>query len=74
MTARQLERLAELSATAEDFYRKSDPSAARRFRDAAVTASVLAKELARAEEQSRLQLEVAELRQEVMGHTIALGK
>lgn len=71
MTARQLERLAELSANAEDFYRRSNPSAARRFHDAAVAASLLAKELERAEERSRLQVEVAELRQEVMGHTLA---
>ena len=71
MTAAQLARLAELSALAEDFYRKANPSAAHRFHDAAVSASLLAKELARAEERSRLQIEVAQLRQDVFGPSVA---
>jgi hypothetical protein len=71
MTAKQLEHLAELSAFAEDFYRRTNPAVARRFRDTAATATRLGKEMARAEERTRLQREVTQLRAEAFGPAVA---
>jgi hypothetical protein len=53
MTAAQLARLAELSAFAADFFAATDPSAARKFGDAALRADALSIELRREEEHAR---------------------
>ena len=71
MTAKQLAHLAELSAFAEDFYRKTNPAAARRFGDAAATATRLGDEMIDAEGQARLQQEVAQLHVEDFGPAVA---
>lgn len=71
MTTKQLAYLAELSSFAEDFYRRTNPAAARRFRDAAATAVRLGADMARAEERVRLQQEVAQLRADISGPAVA---
>jgi len=50
MTAAQLAHLAELAAFAADFFAATDPSAARKFGDAALRADALSVNLRREEE------------------------
>lgn len=71
MTAQQLERLSELSAFAHDFYWRSNPAAARRFQDAARTASLLAADLAKQEERAFLQAQITDLRIALDGPAVA---
>ena len=71
MTAQQLERLSELAAFAHDFYRRTDPAAARRFQDAARTASLLAVDLAKQEERASLQVQITDLRAALDGPAVA---
>lgn len=71
MTAQQLERLSELAAFAYDFYRCSKPAVARRFHDAAQTASLLAVELAKQEERASLQAQITDFRAALDGPAVA---
>ena len=71
MTAQQLERLSELSPFAHDFYRRTNPAAARRFQDAARTASLLATDLAKQEERASLQTQMTDLRIALDGPVVA---
>jgi hypothetical protein len=52
MTAAQLAHLAELAAFAADFFAATDPSASRKFGDAALRADALSVEFRRAEERA----------------------
>ncbi len=62
MTAQQLQRLAEQAAYAHDFFRPTNPAAARRFRDASEAASALADQLAEQEHLAALRLDVERLK------------
>ena len=62
MTAAQLAYLAELAASAADFFASSDPVAARKFGEASLRADALSIELRRSEEQARQVLSVTEAR------------
>jgi hypothetical protein len=53
MTAAQLTHLAELAASAADFFAGTDPDIARVFADAALNADALSSELGRAETAAR---------------------
>ena len=59
MTAAQLAHLAELAAFAADFFSATDPSAARKFGEASLTADALSVEVQRAEEHARHGVEVS---------------
>ena len=59
MTATQLMRLAELAATAADFFAVSDPDTARLFADTALHADGLSTELRRAETRARLSADLS---------------
>ncbi|MGI8753319.1 MAG: hypothetical protein ACR2MN_13565 [Acidimicrobiales bacterium] len=72
MTAAQLARLAEQAAFASDFYVKDNPSAARAFAQAALTADRLSADLARAEEHARIATRVAEIRAELESRNLAI--
>jgi hypothetical protein len=65
MTAAQLKRLAELNACAYDFYRRSNPPAARRFREAAKAASPLARQLVAEEQRAAIRLGIEEVKAEL---------
>jgi hypothetical protein len=71
MTAQQLQRLAELSAFAHDFYRRSNPAAARRFQDTAHTATLLAGDLAKQEDRASVQRQITDLRVAFDGPAVA---
>ena len=70
MTAQQLRRLAEQAAFAHDFFRPTNPAAARRFRDAAEAASALADQLAEQEHLASLRLDIEKLKAD-LGPSVA---
>jgi hypothetical protein len=72
MTAAQLSRLAEQAAFAADFYTRDNPSAARTFAQAALTADRLSTALARAEEHARIASGIAEVRAEIDARQVSI--
>lgn len=62
MTPAQLSHLAEQADFAAGFYAVTDPSAARRFKEAAATAQHLSAQLERQQHIARLRGELADIR------------
>ena len=62
MTPAQLSHLAEQADFVAGFYAVTNPSAARRFKEAAATAIQLSTQLERQEQIARLRAELAEIR------------
>jgi hypothetical protein len=65
MTAAQLTHLAELAASAADFFAGTDPDIARVFADAALNADALSGELRRAESATRRRTDLTAVQSEV---------
>jgi hypothetical protein len=65
MTAARLKPLAEMNSDAYDFYRRSNPPAARRFKEAAEAASPLARQLAAEQQRAAIRLGIEEVKAEL---------